>query len=106
LSKDPRFDRHFDKLTSDYCRERLEWIDQQISFARSASPRLNYLHEQRQWWEKQLPFCQRREMIADMQLTQRNGKARKPKPDKAFRRRESLIQNQRSMRKRDGNTAF
>jgi len=60
VTTDPRFNRHFDKLTTEYCRARLERLDERIADPENAR-RLDYLFAQRQFWEKQLPHCYRRE---------------------------------------------
>jgi hypothetical protein len=60
VSTDQKFNRRFDKLTTDYVRTRLEFIDEQIQDPANGA-RLEYLLEQRSWWEKQLALCQRRE---------------------------------------------
>jgi hypothetical protein len=60
VSTDQKFRRNFDKLTTEYVRDRLERLDQQIQDLANIA-RLEYLSEQRAWWEKQLVICQRRE---------------------------------------------
>lgn len=60
MSTDPRFNRNFDKLTTEYVRARLEFLDEQIQDPAN-NRRLDYLFEQREWWEKELPYCYRRE---------------------------------------------
>jgi hypothetical protein len=60
VSTDQRFNRNFNKLTTEYVRARLQFLDEQIQDPAN-SRRLDYLYEQRAWWEAQLPFCYRRE---------------------------------------------
>jgi hypothetical protein len=60
VSTDPKFDRHFDKLTSDYVLAKLEFIDAQLEDPKN-SRRMTFLYEQRAFWESQLPRCQKRE---------------------------------------------
>lgn len=60
LSADPRFNRNFAALTTEYVRDRLERLDEMLADPENA-PRIKYLSEQREWWESQLPYCYRRE---------------------------------------------
>jgi hypothetical protein len=60
VSTDPRFNRNFDKLTTEYVRDRLERLDEMLADPENGQ-RIKYLSEQREWWENQLPFCYRRE---------------------------------------------
>ena len=60
LSTDAKFDRGFDNLTSEYCRERIDRLDEMISDPQNVK-RIAYLQEQVDWWRGQLPFCYRRE---------------------------------------------
>jgi hypothetical protein len=60
MSTDPRFNRGFDKLTSDYCRERIDRLDEMIADPEN-SRRVAYLEEQVNWWRGQQVFCWRRE---------------------------------------------
>jgi hypothetical protein len=60
LSTDSKFNRNFKALTSEYVRERLERLTEMLADPKN-SGRTQYLTEQRDWWEAQLPFCYRRE---------------------------------------------
>lgn len=60
MSTDKRFDRGWRSLTSEYVRARLEALDEQMADPANAR-RLDYLSEQRAWWEGQLPYCYKRE---------------------------------------------
>lgn len=60
MSTDPRFNRNFKALTSEYVRERLQRLDEMLADPQNAN-RIAYLEEQREWWSAQLPFCYRRE---------------------------------------------
>ena len=60
MSTDVRFDRGWRSLTSQYIRARMDRLDEQIADPVN-SRRLDYLYEQKQWWEAQLPFAYRRE---------------------------------------------
>ena len=55
-----RFNRNFRGLTSDYVRNRLQRLDEMMADPEN-DLRIKYLSEQREWWEKQLVICQRRE---------------------------------------------
>jgi hypothetical protein len=57
---DHKFNRHFDKLTSEYCRERIDRLDEMLADPKN-SHRVGYLQEQIDFWRGQLPFCYRRE---------------------------------------------
>jgi hypothetical protein len=60
VSTDPRFNRNFRALTSEYVLDRLQRFDEMLNDPAN-SRRLGYLFEQREWWEKQLPLCRKRE---------------------------------------------
>ena len=60
VSTDQRFNRGFDKLTTAYCYARIEALDEMLMDPRNER-RLDYLLEQKSWWESQLPYCYRRE---------------------------------------------
>ena len=60
MSTDERFNRNFRALTSEYCRERIERLDEMLADPRNVH-RTAYLQEQVDWWRGQLPFCYRRE---------------------------------------------
>ena len=60
MSTDQRFNRNFNALTTEYVRDRLESIDEMLADPNNSS-RLQYLSEQREWWEGQLPLCYKRE---------------------------------------------
>lgn len=60
MSTDPRFNRNFAALTTEYVRARLERLEEMLADPENGK-RIQYLTEQRDWWEAQLPFCYRRE---------------------------------------------
>ncbi|MGA9803398.1 MAG: hypothetical protein WBQ46_09115 [Terriglobales bacterium] len=60
MSSDKRYDRGFRSLTSEYVRDRLERLDEMLADPANER-RFDYLQEQREWWEGQLPFCYKRE---------------------------------------------
>jgi hypothetical protein len=60
VSTETRFNRGFDKLTTEYVRERLQRLDEMLDDPKNGG-RIQYLSEQREWWEGQLPFCYRKE---------------------------------------------
>ena len=62
MSTDQRFNRNFKALTSEYVRDRLERLDEMLADPEN-SQRIKYLSEQREWWEGQLPYCYRREVL-------------------------------------------
>lgn len=55
-----KFDRDWRFLTSDYILSRLQHLDEMLNDPAN-SQRLGYLFEQREFWEKQLPLCRKRE---------------------------------------------
>jgi hypothetical protein len=55
-----KFDRGWRFLTSDYILSRLQRLDEMLNDPAN-SRRLGYLFEQREFWEKQLPLCRKRE---------------------------------------------
>ena len=60
VSTEQKFNRGFDKLTTEYVRERLERLDEMLEDPANGG-RIQYLSEQREWWANQLPYCYRRE---------------------------------------------
>lgn len=60
VSTELKFNRNFDKLTTEYVRDRLERLDEMMADPENGQ-RIRYLSEQREWWEGQLPYCYRRE---------------------------------------------
>lgn len=60
MSTETKFDRGWRSLTTEYVRERLQRLDEQIGDPANER-RLDYLFGQRTWWEGQLPFCYKRE---------------------------------------------
>ena len=60
MAKDEKFDRHFECLTVEIVRERLERLDEQIAETQDGL-RLAHLREQRAWWSKQVEYAYRRE---------------------------------------------
>jgi hypothetical protein len=68
VSTEQKFNRGFDKLTTEYVRDRLERLDEMMADPENGQ-RIRYLSEQREWWEGQLPYCYRREgLLASWQL--------------------------------------
>lgn len=60
MNTDPKFDRHFRALTSEYVLARLQRIDEMIADETNGG-RIQYLSEQRGWWERNLQLCRKRE---------------------------------------------
>jgi len=63
LMSTDKFDRGFNKLTTDYVLSRLEHIDELLACATNGN-RIQYLEEQRAWWERELRVVRRRESAA------------------------------------------
>jgi hypothetical protein len=61
MSTDKRYDRGFSHLTSDYCRMRIDMLDDQLKDPRNKR-RTDFLEEQVNWWRGQLEFTLRREI--------------------------------------------
>ena len=55
-----KYDRGWRSLTSEYIRSRMDRLDEMLADPKNSN-RTEYLEEQRQWWEAQLPFAYRRE---------------------------------------------
>ena len=58
-----KFDRGFRFLTSEYVLARLQSLDELLNDPAN-SGRLGYLFEQREWWERNLQLCRKRESAA------------------------------------------
>ena len=65
MSTDPKFDRHWRALTPEYVLARLEHIDELMAETTDGG-RIEYLTEQRSWWERNLEFCRKREARAEL----------------------------------------
>ncbi len=60
MSTDPKFDRGWRSLTTEYILGRLEHIDELLADETNGG-RIQYLTEQREWWERNLRLCRKRE---------------------------------------------
>lgn len=73
MSTDPKFNRNYRALTSEYVLTRLEGIDEMLAETTNGG-RIAYLIEQRTWWERNLEFCRKREARSGYTPPQENPK--------------------------------